>query len=74
MKAESPYGNILEAFSVGATDAITLVAGIVANLIAFISLVILLLIWYIAPSIGSRLLASQMQSVLLTFFFHIISI
>lgn len=39
MKAESPYGNILEAFSVGATDAITLVAGIVANLIAFISLI-----------------------------------
>jgi len=39
MKTESPYGNMLEAFSVGATDALSLVAGIVANLIAFISLV-----------------------------------
>ena len=39
MESKSPYSNILEAASKGASDAIGLAAGIAANLIAFISLV-----------------------------------
>ena len=39
METKSPYSNILEAASSGASDAIGLAAGIAANLIAFISLV-----------------------------------
>ena len=39
METKSPYGNMLEAASVGATDSIALAAGIAANLIAFIALV-----------------------------------
>ena len=39
METKSPYGNLLEAFSVGAMDAISLAAGIAANLVAFIALV-----------------------------------
>ena len=37
-KVKSPYNNVLEAAMVGAMDAIPIVAGIAANLIAFLSI------------------------------------
>ena len=39
LETNSPYSNVLEAASRGATEAIGLAAGVGANLIAFISLV-----------------------------------
>lgn len=37
-KIKSPYNNVLEAAMVGAMDSIPIVAGIAANLIAFLSI------------------------------------
>nr|CDS33868.1 solute carrier family,broadly selective sodium nucleoside [Hymenolepis microstoma] len=38
LKLQSPYNNVLEAAMVGAMDAVPICAGIVANLIAFLSI------------------------------------